>query len=366
MRRELTRDQQVEVAELERPQRPVGPSQRDAVRPRIRGVSVLGALRVVELPGVGRGEDVVVRLAHLAEVDRGSRQVEAPLRRHVALHVVRQPLADHGVDRAGRDAIAVCVLEMLVDPVLRGLRQLCEVELAGAELQRLVLVADCVTVDVDVDEVVVGPDGLLLLVRVLERSKVPQSQVVHGHRVRLHLLSGERLVAVEVADCHASQAVRLTGPRDLALDVGQLVRLRVRRDEEALDDGGIDLPQQEHRDPDHGRTDGEPQPADPDVGQHRARRDHAGAGLESHHRKARIHVGVRGAPHNVGVVGIEKVVATKPEQGGKRCREESEAGRDMRDGQRAEVERKRIASPGVQRSDQKRAHEGEPESPAHD
>src|SRR5207253_3628980 len=113
-------------------------------------------------------------------------------------------------------------------------------ELSGAELQRLVLGADGVAVDVDVDEVVVGADGLLLLVGVLQGSEVPQPEVVHRHRVRLDLLSAERLVPVEVAHGDTAQGVRLTGPGDLSLDVWQLVRLRVRRDEEALYDGGID------------------------------------------------------------------------------------------------------------------------------
>src|SRR5205807_2396904 len=75
-------------------------------------------------------------------------------------------------------AVAVCVPEVDVHPVLCGGRELRGVHLSRADLELLVLAVDHVAVDVDVVEGVVRADRLLLLIRLLQRDVVPQPQVV--------------------------------------------------------------------------------------------------------------------------------------------------------------------------------------------
>jgi hypothetical protein len=65
------------------------------------------------------------------------------------------------------------VLQVLVDPVLGRRRQLRDVQLAGADLELLILPRDRVPVDVNVAERVIGAYRLLLLIDVPERQVIP-------------------------------------------------------------------------------------------------------------------------------------------------------------------------------------------------
>ena len=117
---DLARDEQAEVAELQRPQRSVDAVHWHSVRAGVAREDVLAALRVVELARGGRREDIVsVGRADLAEVDRGLGDLDSSGRRQVLYDIVRQALADHGVDGARGHAVSVGVGQALVEPVLR-------------------------------------------------------------------------------------------------------------------------------------------------------------------------------------------------------------------------------------------------------
>ena len=116
---DLTRDEEAEVAELQRPERAVYTVHRHAMFAGVARKDVLAPLRVIELLGVrGRDHIPAVRRGQLSEVDAGLGDRDRTCRRQVVDDVVGQAFADHRVDGAGRDAVAVRVGESLVDPVL--------------------------------------------------------------------------------------------------------------------------------------------------------------------------------------------------------------------------------------------------------
>src|SRR5207248_900957 len=86
----------------------------------------------------------------LAEIDRRLRDGNRTGRGKIVDHIIRQAFADHSVDRAGRDAVPVGVVQALVDPVLSRCREAAEVELACADLELLVLPVDRVAVEVPI------------------------------------------------------------------------------------------------------------------------------------------------------------------------------------------------------------------------
>ncbi len=360
---DLTGDEQVEIAQLERPEGTVHRRHRHPMRARVRRVDV-GRGRIVELTiGVGRER---VTGGDLAEVDGRLVDRQLAMRRDVADHVNGQALAVDRVHGAGGDPITVCVLQVLVDPVLGGVGQLVEIELPRADLQRRGLVVDRVSIDSDVVERVVGADGLLLLVCVFERRKIPQPKVVDRDLVVLHVGQRQRLVACEVAHGHVRQPVRRAGAGDLTVDVGQLVCLRVRRRESGLDDRGIDLADQQERHPDQRRRDGEPEPSQPDVDEEGPGQNHRGARQERDDRQPGVDIRVGGAPDDVAVVRIQEVVTAEPHPRREHEGEDGEQRRQMRDRRRRQVEVEGLAAPRVHEADQKGGQESESERPVDD
>ena len=211
------------------------------MRTGVVGEHIGAAYRVIEFAVGGWGKNVIV--GQLAEVDRRLRDLERAGRRYIADHVGGQPLADDRVHGACGGAIAVCVPEVDVHPVLCGGREFRGVHLSRADLELLILTVDHVAVDVDVVEGVVRADGLLLLIRLLQRDVVPQPQVVDRRLIVLHVLGGERLVAREVAHANVGEPVGRARAGYLALYVRELIRLGVRGDGNALHDRGVRLSQ---------------------------------------------------------------------------------------------------------------------------
>ena len=145
----------------------------------VGGEAVGRALRVVEflLPRL----HVHVGVGQLAEIDLRAGHVETAHRAldgHVAQHQRRQPLRREPIDRVHRDAVAVGVDELLVDPVAAALRQFVDVQLARGEHHLAGRAVDFIAIDVDVGKVVVGADFLNLTQRVLQRTPVPQPDVL--------------------------------------------------------------------------------------------------------------------------------------------------------------------------------------------
>ena len=105
-----------------------------------------------------------------------------------------------------------------------------------------------VPVDVDVVEVVVRPQALELLVRLLHHERVPQPHVVEGVAVGDELARGQRLGRRERPADHVGQTERLPGRVDVALDVGRLEGDLVRRHDEVLDERRVDPADDDGRD----------------------------------------------------------------------------------------------------------------------
>ncbi len=174
-----------QIAAIERDeQAPQEPAEHDPAGALVRRDAVRVALRVVEL--VLPSLHVHVGVRHLAEIDLRPRDLEArrcALHGHVAEEERRQALGREAVDRVHRHAVAVGVDQLLVDPVAAALGQLVDAQFAGADHDLTHAAVDLVAVDVDVGEVVVGPDLLDLAERVLQRAPVPQADVVERRAV---------------------------------------------------------------------------------------------------------------------------------------------------------------------------------------
>ena len=180
-RRDVVAERQLrEIAAVERDEEPPEEAaEHDAALAFIRREGVRVALRVVELllPRV----HVHVGRRQLAEVDFGPRHLQGgngALHRHVAENQRRQSFGREAVDRVHRDAVAVRVDQLFVDPVAASFGQLFDIQFADREHHLAHRPVDLIPIDVDVGEVVIGADFLNLPQRVLQRAPVPQPDVL--------------------------------------------------------------------------------------------------------------------------------------------------------------------------------------------
>ena len=276
LRRHIVAERQLgEIAAVERDDQPSEiAAEHDAAVAFVRRQAVALALRIVEflLPGL----DVDVGVGQLAEIDLRTLDRDRrnrALHRHVAQHQRRQSFRREAVDRRHRDAVAVGVDQLLVDPVAAAFRQFLDVQLACGEHHLANRSVHFVAIDVDVGEVVVGADFLDLAQRVLERAPVPQPDVLQRRLIARRVnrfeagLGGEGLLR---------DAIERVGPSrhlDVVPDVGRFLHQFVRLDDEA---GDVPAEQADAEKGDRGRYDRGDQPADA------RRRD----GVDQRHRRA--------------------------------------------------------------------------------
>ena len=132
---------------------------------------------------------------------------------------------------------------------------------------------DLIAVHVDVEEGVVGPQFLQLLVGVEERAGVPQPDVVDREAVGGEVLLGQALAHGEGSGRHVGDTEGEPRGLDVLLDVLPLRLDLVRRDPVLLQHGRVDLPgHQPHHDQEAHRHDREPPAAVVDVQQEDGRR----------------------------------------------------------------------------------------------
>ncbi len=215
LRRDLARDQDVEVVEPQRERGAAQPARElDATGARVAVEVVAGALlRVVELLGLRVDEREAGEV--LAEVDLGPVERDVALGRDVAQQVVG--LAD-GAGRVARRhdrAVPVRVHEVPVDPGLA--REVRRVELARGDQRLHELAVDHVAVDVRVGELVEGLQRLEQLEVAQDHRRVPEARVLDRRRVVHDRLRGQVLLVGEALDRDLVEVERVTGRVDVAL-----------------------------------------------------------------------------------------------------------------------------------------------------
>ena len=134
----------------------------------VRGKVVRLALGIVEL--LLAGLHVHVGVGHLAEIDLRPRHVEPrhrALHRHVREQQRRQALRREPVHRIHRDAVAVRVNQLVVDPVAAALGELVHIQFAHRQHHLAQRAVNLVAVNVDVGKIVVGANLLHLAQRIL-------------------------------------------------------------------------------------------------------------------------------------------------------------------------------------------------------
>ena len=185
---------------------------------------------------------------------------------------VGQPFRREPIHGIHRDAVAVRVDQLVIDPVAAALRQLVHVQFARGKHHLARGAVDLIAIDVDVRKVVVGANLLNLPQCILQRVPVPQADVLQRRLIvgRIGCIDGglrRKLVL------HKSvQAKRLPRHLDVVGNVGPLAHQLIRLHHKVAD---VPTHNADHAITEYRRHDGRDQPAP-------ARRpDAAGSGNQS-------------------------------------------------------------------------------------
>ena len=186
--------------------------------------------------------------------------------------------------------------QVLVDP--GAARQARRVQLARRQHDLPVLPVDHVAVVVDGGEVVIRADFLDLPERVEQRPVVPERHVDDRCRVAIEVGARQVRVSCQRPLGHAVEAIRRARRLDVVLNELGLTHLFVRRDDEALDAGGIGAPSGRDDDVEAGRGGDRPQPAGRErLPQRQCGAQHGGDDEDPRGGDARVDIGVGGASH---------------------------------------------------------------------
>ena len=274
-------DQDVRVAELPGVDHP--PQERveaDAATAIVAVAHLDAASLVVELVLARVDDDVVVR--SLAEVDARLHDIEDSRWRQPLNEVVGQALLSYFVHGHHCQAESVRELQPLVHPASRVLGQAILVQLPSSQHHLPYLAVDDVAVDIDIEEIVAGPERLSLVQRGQQRAVVPETDVADCSRVGGDLLGGNEGARRRQLLRQHVDAVKPVGESrrvDVTLDELALLHQFVRLDLEALDGGRIDLPSPDRDDdPEDDGADGQKEQPLPEGIDNNSDRDHAGQG----------------------------------------------------------------------------------------
>ena len=188
--------------------------------------------------------------------------------------------------------------EPFVDPRAAGQRR--GVELAGRQHHLAHATVDVVAVVVHRDEVVVRPDDLQLAEGLQQRLMIPEPDVVDGLPIALDIRAGEFGVATQLTIVDAVERERLARGQDVVLDVGSLADLLVGRDDEALDEGGIQAAAEQHDGVEAGRAGQAPGDATEGVANRQQHSQQRRGGECERRRHARMNIGVTTALNDPG------------------------------------------------------------------
>ena len=202
-------------------------------------------------------------------------------------------------------------LQAAVDPRLRLRGQLFRGKLPGAYQHLAVVAVNPVAVNINVDKIVVQPYRLYLVVGVLERTVVPQSDIVHGSRIPGDVLLAGGVLHQDVRFLYFFQVEGVTGQLDIALDVrglpGKLAGFHL----EPLYQRRINAPENDgtHQ-PDPNRDDHCPPPAPQDA----RYQQHTGHGGDDEYPPGKplgMDVGITGA-EDYAALGVDQVKDFQP------------------------------------------------------
>ncbi len=226
-----------EVAAVERDEEPPEkPAEHDPAGALVGCEAVAFTLRVVELllarlhvdVGIGQLSEIDFRPRHL---DRGI----GALHRHVAQDERGHPFRREAVDRVHRDAIAVRVNQLLVDPVTAALRELLDVQLPRAKHYFANLAVDFIAINVDVGKVVISADFLDLAERVLQCPPVPEPDVLKRSLIVRRISRLDSRLRRKLALHDLVQSIGLACQLDVVGNVGLLANQLVRLHNKATD-----------------------------------------------------------------------------------------------------------------------------------
>ena len=185
--------------------------------------------------------------------------------------------------------------QLLVDPVTAAFRQFVDIQLARGEHHLAGGAVDFIAIDVNVGKVIVGSDFLNLTERVLQRTPVPQPDVLERRLIVGGVGSLDGCLRGKLALGEAVQPEGLPRQINVVGNVGLLANQLIGFDDKA---GNIPADCLKRKVTDHGGKNRQHQPAP--AGQHRqgvdARQHRAQQQRRAHHEHAgkqdvRVHVG---------------------------------------------------------------------------
>ena len=249
-------DQDLEAPLLHGEEQPVERGQPDAAVAVVDAVDVGFSAGIVKFGLAGIGDHVAsggFPVIDLRPFDLDLRDLGH--RRDAVDEHVRLAAGGHLVDPGKGDAVAVGVLEVPDQPGVldEGLVDLpCREEALG------VLAVDVVAVHVHVVEIVVGPDGLGLVVELLGRVEIVDADVGEGLHVVQHVGHADLPLGGEVLDLYVLKVVGQAGVFDVVLKVSALFGELVGGYDQALDAGGGEASQKGDDHHQSGQHKGEP------------------------------------------------------------------------------------------------------------
>ncbi len=157
----------------------------------VGGEFVFTPLGIIEFPGAGVDHYIGKGALPVIDLRTVNLQARYGYRRDIFHHKGRQPLRAHLIHRTERHAVAVGVLQSLVDPVARLGWQPVGVHLARREHHLSVYPVYGIAVHIHIGENVIGPNLLDLLVRLDHWALVPYPDIADGQWIGLNIRPGE-------------------------------------------------------------------------------------------------------------------------------------------------------------------------------
>ena len=88
-------------------------------------------------------------------------------------------------------------LQLPIDPRLRLSCQFLSRQLTSRQHDLAVFVIDCIAVNIYIIEIVIKANGLYLVISILQRTRVPQADIINGYLILLQVGRGWHVIGGE-------------------------------------------------------------------------------------------------------------------------------------------------------------------------
>ncbi len=225
-------NEKLQAAFLDREKHPVKEVELDACRAFIGGVLVALSVRIVKLFFVGIYNDIFI--GKLAEINLGTGNfnfLHLRFRRNVSDENIRLSAAGNLVNSGQGHAVAVGIFQMPVQP--RAVNFIL-VDFTGRQESLGIFSVDHVSVNINIVKGVVLTNTLGLVVKLLRRVEVVDSDIVYRFNIVINVRRGKCVVRRKVLNINIIQLVSQLGVFDISFQILAFFVDFVRRNHEIL------------------------------------------------------------------------------------------------------------------------------------